>query len=78
MYESAENIKKGKNEVQGVPQLQAAAHPKHGEEKETDKTSQAQTEQTYKSTKINSLFLMRVIARQRTETYNNKITQGKT
>ena len=36
-------IRKGKRKVQGVPQSQAAAHPKH-EEKEKDKTKQAQIE----------------------------------
>ena len=38
---------KGKRKVQGVPQLQNAALPRHQEEKETDKTKQAQIEQTY-------------------------------
>ena len=42
------NDKKGKRNVQGVPQLQAAALPRHQEEEETDKTKQAQIEQTYK------------------------------
>ena len=37
------------NEVRekGVPQSQAAANPRHEEEEETDKTKQAQIEQTY-------------------------------
>ena len=39
--------KKGKRKVQGVPQLQAEAFPKHQEEEETDKTKQAQIEQMY-------------------------------
>ena len=39
--------KKGKRNVQGVPQSQVAAHPRHEEEEETDKTKQAQMEQTY-------------------------------
>ena len=30
-----------------MPQSQAAAHPRHKEEEETDKTKQAQIEQTY-------------------------------
>ena len=34
--------KKGKRKVQGVPQSQAAAFPRHQEEEETDKTKQAQ------------------------------------
>ena len=40
--------KKGKRKVQGVPQSQTAALPKPQEEEETDKSKQAQTEQTYK------------------------------
>ena len=39
--------KKGKRQIQGVPQSQAAALPRHQEEEETDKTKQAQVEQTY-------------------------------
>ena len=39
--------KKGKRKVQGMPQSQTAALPRHQEEEETDKTKQAQTEQTY-------------------------------
>ena len=39
--------KKGKRKVQRVPQLQTAALPRHQEEEETDKTKQAQIEQTY-------------------------------
>ena len=38
---------KGKRKVQGVPQSQTAALPRHQEEKETDKSKQAQIEQTY-------------------------------
>ena len=38
---------KGKGKVQGVPQSQAAALTRHQEKEETDKTKQAQTEQTY-------------------------------
>ena len=37
----------GKRKVQGVPQSLAAAHPRHEEEEETDKTKQAQIEQTH-------------------------------
>ena len=33
--------KKGKRKVQGVPQSQTAALPRHQEEEETDKTKQA-------------------------------------
>ena len=39
--------KKDKRKVQGVPQSQAAALPRHLEEEKTDKTKQAQIEQTY-------------------------------
>ena len=39
--------KEGKRKVQGVPQSQTAALPRHQEEEETDKTKQAQIEQTY-------------------------------
>ena len=39
--------KKSKRKVQGVPQLQTATLPRHQEEEETDKTKQAQIEQTY-------------------------------
>ena len=38
---------KGKIKVQGVPQSQTAALPRHQEEEETDKSKQAQIEQTY-------------------------------
>ena len=40
-------FKKGKKKVQAVPQLQAAAHPRHEEEEETDKTKLERIEQTY-------------------------------
>ena len=39
--------KKSKRKVQGVPQSQAAALPRHQEKEVRDKTKQAQTEQTY-------------------------------
>ena len=39
--------KKGKRKVQGVPQSKTAAIPRHQEEEETDRTKQAQIEQTY-------------------------------
>ena len=41
------NEKKGKRKVQGVPQSQTAALPRHQEEEETDKSKQAQIYQTY-------------------------------
>ena len=40
--------KKGKRKVQGVPQSQTAAPPRHQEEEETDKPQQAQIEQTHR------------------------------
>ena len=43
--------KKGKRKVQGVPQSQTAALPRHQEEEETDKTKQAQMEQTHEKHK---------------------------
>ena len=39
--------KNGQRKVQGLPQSQTAALPRHQEEEETDKTKQAQIEQTY-------------------------------
>ena len=39
--------KKGKRKAQGVPQPQTAAPPRPQEEQETDKSKQAQNEQTY-------------------------------
>ena len=39
--------KKGKGKAQRVPQSQAATLLRHQEEEETDKTKQAQIEQTY-------------------------------
>ena len=39
--------KKGKRKVQGVPQSQTVALPRPQEEEETDRSKQAQTEQTY-------------------------------
>ena len=39
--------KKGRRKVQGVPQSQTAALPRPQEEEETDKSKQAQIEQTY-------------------------------
>ena len=41
------STKKGKRKVQGVPQSQTAVLPRQQEEEETDKTKQAQIEQTY-------------------------------
>ena len=49
VYVFSKNVgkKKGKRKVQGVPQSQTAALPRPQEEEETDKSKQAQTEQTY-------------------------------
>ena len=41
-------FEKGTKKVQGMPQSQAAAHPRPQEEEVTDKTKQAQIEKTYK------------------------------
>ena len=38
---------KGKRKVQGVPLSRTAVLPRHQEEEETDKSKQAQIEQTY-------------------------------
>ena len=40
-------VKKGRRKVQGVLQSQTAALPRPQEEEETDKSKQAQIEQTY-------------------------------
>ena len=40
-------IKQSKRKVQRVPQSRTAALPRHQEEEETDKSKQAQIEQTY-------------------------------
>ena len=45
------NTIKGKKKVQGVPQSQTAALPRHQEEEETDKSKQAQIDQTYEKHK---------------------------
>ena len=47
LFKSHNNSKKGKRKVQGVPQSQTAALPRHQEEEETDKTKQTQIKQTY-------------------------------
>ena len=49
--ESVIIFKKGKRKVQGVPQSQTAALPRPQEEAETDKSKQAQIEQTYEKHK---------------------------
>ena len=47
---------RGKRKVQGVPQSQTTALPRPQKEEKIDKSKQAQTKQTYESTKISSLF----------------------
>ena len=47
IFDVIEKKKKGKRKVQGVPQSQTAALPRPQEEEETDKSKQAQIEQTY-------------------------------
>ena len=44
--------KKGKRKFQRVPQSLTAALPRHQEEEETDKSKQAQIEQTYEKHKV--------------------------
>ena len=73
------STEKGKRKVQGVPQSQTTVLPRPQEEEETDKTKQAQIEQTYESTKISSFFPKRGNRNaKRTEKHKNKITQCKT
>ena len=47
IYQYTNLLNKGKRKVQGVPQSQTAAPPRPQEEEETDKSKQAQTEQTF-------------------------------
>ena len=69
-------LKKSKRKVQGVPQSQIAALPRPQEEEKTDKSKQAQTEQTYEK---HSLFPKRGNRNtKRTEKHKNKMTHGNT
>ena len=63
-----------------MPQSQTAALSRPQEEEETDKSKQAQAEQTYeKHYKISSLFPKRGNRNtKRTEKHKNKMTHGKT
>ena len=71
--------KKGKRNVEGVPQSQTAAFPRHQMEEETDKSKQHKSNKRTKSTKISSLLPKRGNSNaKRTEKHNNKMTQGKT
>ena len=72
-------FEKGKRKVQGVPQSQATALPRHQEEEETDRTKQAQSNKCSKNTKIALFFPKRGNCNaKRTEKHKNKITQGQT
>ena len=53
-----------------MPQSQTAALPRHQEDEETDKSKQAQIDQTYEKRGNHNA--------KRTEQHKNKITQGKT
>ena len=70
---------KGERKIQGVPQSQAAALPRHQEEEETDKTRQAQIEQTVRKALRLALSSPKRGNRhaKKTEKHNNKITPGK-
>ena len=71
--------KKGKRKVQGVPQSQTAALLRHQEEEETDKSKQAQTEQTHEKHQDQSPPPQtRQPHAKRTEKHKNKMTQGNT
>ena len=48
--------KKGIRKVQGVPQSQTEALPRHQEEEETDKKNKCKSNKRTKSIKISSLF----------------------
>ena len=61
-----------------MSQSQTAALPRHQEEEETDKSKQAQIDQTNESTKISSLFPKRGNRNaKRTEKHKKKMAQGK-
>ena len=71
--------KKGQRKVQGVPQSQTAALPRHQEKEETEKPNEHKSSKRTKSTKISYLFPKRGNRNaKRTEKYKNKMTQGKT
>ena len=72
-------LKKSKGKVQGMPQSQTAALPRHQEEEETNKIKQRKSNKRTKNTKISSLFPKRGNRNvKRTEKHKNKITQCKT
>ena len=73
---AAQAKKKNMTTVQGVPQSQTVALPRHQEEEETNKRK---SNKRTKSIKISSLFHKRGNRNVKTtEKHNNKITQGKT
>ena len=47
LFDNKIREKNGKRKVQGVPQSQTAALPRHQREEEADKTKQVQIKQTY-------------------------------
>ena len=71
--------KKGKRKVQGVPQSQTAALPRHQEEEETDKSKQAQRSNVRKALRLALSSPSEVIAMLKgLKKHKNKIGQGKT
>ena len=69
--------KKGKRKVQGVPQSQTAALPRHQEEEENP--NKHKSNKRTKSKKISSLFPKRGNRNtKRTEKHKNTMTHGKT
>ena len=83
--------KNGKRQVQGVPQSQTAAHPRHQEEDETNKTNKRKSKKKKYIKHYDKLSLPQARKSQcwkawRTQEQNNtriwkqkdKITQGKT
>ena len=71
--------KKGKRKVQGVPQSQTAALPRHQEEEKPTNPNKHKSIKRMKSTKISSLFPKRGNRNaKRTEKHKNKMSQGKT
>ena len=70
----------GSQTLQGVPESQAPALPRHQEEEETDKTKKKhKSNKRTKSTNISPLFPKRGNRNaKRTEKHKNKISQDKT
>ena len=73
------NVKKGKRKVQGVPQSQTIALPRHKRKSKQINPNKHKSNKRTKSTKISSLFPKRGNRNaERTEKHKNKITQGNT